>query len=258
MTAPTLFTLVSGFFVPHLSAERNVSRHTAAAYRDALKLLLQFVASARGRSVDQLRIEDLTSDVVLAFLSHLETTRHNTIRTRNARLAAIHSFFRYVLAREPARAEFCQRVLSIPVKKATRPVLGYFQEPELAHLLAQIDRTQPDGERDYLLVALLYDTGARIQELLDLTPRDCRFDSPPFVRLRCKGRRERLCPLLPQTARLITRFLAAENRSPENHEPLLHRRHGDRLTRHGARYLLAKYLDRARSTMPSLRTPTIG
>jgi site-specific recombinase XerD len=258
MTSPTLFTLVSGFFVPHLSAERNVSPHTAAAYRDALKLLLQFVASARGGTVDQLHIEDLTSDVVLGFLAHLETTRRNTVRTRNARLAAIHSFFRYVLAREPALAEFCQRVLSIPVKKALRPVLGYFQEAELAHLLAQIDRTQTSGERDYLLVALLYDTGARIQELLDLTPRDCRLDSPPFVRLRGKGRRERLCPLLPQTARLITRFLATEHRSPEDHEPLLHRRHGDRLTRHGARYLLAKYLVRARASMPGLDRPALS
>ena len=258
MTSPALFTLISGFFVPHLAAERNVSPHTAAAYRDALKLLLQFAASVRGGTVDQLHIEDLTADVVLGFLTHLEAGRHNSVRTRNARLAAIHSFFRYVLAREPALAESCQRVLSIPMKKALRPVLGYFQEPELAHLLAQIDRTTADGERDYLLVALLYDTGARIQELLDLTPRDCRLDAPPFVRLRGKGRRERLCPLLPQTARLITRFLTTEGRSLDDHEPLLHRRHGGRLTRHGARYLLAKYLDRARSSMPSLDRPGLS
>jgi site-specific recombinase XerD len=149
-------------------------------------------------------------------------------------------------------------VLSIPVKKALRPVLGYFQESELGHLLAQIDRTHTAGERDYLLIALLYDTGARIQELLDLTPSDCRFDAPPFVRLRGKGRRERLCPLLPQTARLITRFLATENRSLDDREPLLHRRHGGRLTRHGARYLLAKYLDRARSSMPGLNRPGLS
>ena len=258
MTPPTLFTLVSGFFVPHLSAERNVSRHTAAAYRDSMKLLLQFVANDRGASIDQLRLEDLTPDRVLAFLSHLETKRHNAVRTRNARLAAIHSFFRYVLAREPALAEFCHRQLSIPMKKAVRPVLGYFQEPELVHLLAQIDRTQTDGERDYLLVALLYDTAARIQELLDLTPSDCRFEAPPFVRLRGKGRRERLCPLLPQTARLITKFLASEGRSTEDHEPLLHRRRGGRLTRHGARYLLAKYIARARASMPSLSRPGLS
>ena len=258
MTSPLLFTLVSGFFVPHLSAERNVSPHTAAAYRDALKLLLQFAASTRGVTVDQLCIEDLTADVVLSFLAHLEAARHNTIQTRNARLAAIHSFFRYVLAKEPALAESCHRVLSIPMKKALRPVLGYLQEPELAHLLAQIDRSTPDGERDYLLVALLYDTGARIQELLDVAPRDCRFDTPPFIRLRGKGRRERLCPLLPQTARLIARFLTVEGRSLDDHEPLLHRRHGKQLTRHGARYVLAKYLERARSSMPSLNRPGLS
>jgi site-specific recombinase XerD len=106
-----------------------------------------------------------------------------------------------------------------------RSVLGYLTEAELAHLLAQVDRETPDGERDYLLLALLYDTGARIQELLDVTPRDCHLGSPPFVRIHGKGRRERLCPLLPQTARLITRFLARTARAADAATPLVARRH---------------------------------
>jgi site-specific recombinase XerD len=258
MTGPDLATLVTAFFVRHLAAERNVSRHTTAAYRDALKLLLRFARDVAHRPVAALRFEDLTPDLILQFLMHLETARRNTVRTRNARLAAIHSFFRFVRDRDPALAASCQRVLAIPVKKTTRPVLGYLTEAELAHLLAQVDRSTSDGERDYLLLALLYDTGARIQELLDLTPRDCRLASPPFVRIQGKGRREHLCPLLPQTARLITRFLARTGHAVEAATPLLPNRQGERLTRHGAQYLLAKYLHRARVSMPTLNRAGIS
>ncbi len=255
MTRPDFATLVTAFFVRHLAAERNVSRHTTAAYRDALKLLLRFARGVRHRPVAALRLEDLTPELILQFLDHLETARHNTVRTRNVRLAAIHSFFRYVMDRDPALATACHRVLAIPRKQTTRPVLGYLTEAELAHLLAQVDRSTLTGERDYLLLALLYDTGARIQELLDLTPSDVRLVTPSFVRLRGKGRRERLCPLLPQTARLITRFLARTGRAADAATPLFAHRHGDRLTRHGARYLLTKYLQRARPSMPTLNRP---
>jgi len=258
MTTPDLSTLVTAFFVQYLAAERNVSAHTTAAYRDALKLLLRFVADRRGRSVAQLGIEDVTPPLILDFLIDLETSRHNSIRTRNARLAAIQSFFRYVLEREPALATTCQRVLAIPDKRYVRQVLGYLTESEIAEILHQIDRSTPDGERDYLLIALLYDTGARVQELLDLRPRDFRFASPAFVRLRGKGRRERLCPLLPQTARVVTQYLAARGRSLEDEQPLVRNRRGEPLSRHGARYLLAKYVTRAQVTTPSLKRSGIS
>lgn len=129
---------------------------------------------------------------------------------------------------------------------------GHLSDIELAHLLAQIDRSTQVGERDYLLVALLYDTGARIQELLNLAPCDIRFASPPFVRLCGKGRRERLTPLLPQTARLVRRFLAAAGRREDEVAPLIQNRNAQRLTRHGARYLLDKYVKRAQASLPSL------
>lgn len=258
MTAPDLAAVITAFFVRHLAAEHNASPHTAKAYRDALKLLLRFAATDGRRSIATLTIEDLTPDLILRFLADLETTRHNTVRTRNARLAAIHSFFRYVLERHPECALTCQRVLAIPVKKATRPLLGYLTETEFAHLLGQVDRTTIEGERDYLLLALLYDTGARIQELLDLRPSDVRFAAPAFARLRGKGRRERLCPLLPQTARLVSRYLARVGRPLDDGGPLLRNRSGHPLKRHGARYLLIKYLDLARLSMPSLRRSGIS
>jgi len=253
-----LAPLLTSFFVRHLPTERNASPHTIAAYRDSLKLLLRFVTKIAHCRASDLKVEDLTPDLVLQFLSYLEANRRNSIRTRNARLAAIHSFFRYVFNCEPALAVSCQRVLAIPMKKATRPVLGYLSEDELAHVLDQIDRANPKGERDYLLLALLYDTGARIQELLDLAPNDFQLISPAYVRIRGKGRRERLCPLLPQTARLVTRFLHSGGRSADDHTPLLQNRQGQHLTRHGASYLLRKYLDRARASMPSLRREGIS
>ena len=253
MTGPTLTTLVTGFFVRYLAAERNVSPHTTAAYRDTLKLLLQFTRDLARRPIEALQFEDLAPDVIARFLDHLETVRHNSIRTRNARLAAIHSFMRYVLSREPSLAVACQRVLAMPVKKTTRPLLGYLTEAELAHVLAQIDRSTDEGERDYLLVALLYDTGARIQELLDVMPSDCRLTSPAYIRIRGKGRRERLCPLLPQTARLVAEFLRRTGQRPDDQRPLVCNRRGERLTRHGARYLLLKYVRQASYSMPTLQ-----
>jgi integrase/recombinase XerD len=251
MSTHDLAPAVTAFFLHHLPTERNASPHTIAAYRDTFKLLLRFVGQTT-RPVAMLQIEDLAPDRILAFLTALETTRRNTIRTRNARLAAIHSFFRYVLDTNPALAAQCQRVLAIPLKKSTRPVLGYLSATELAHLLAQIDRSRAFGERDYLLIALLYDTGARIQELLDLAPRDCRLTPPPVVRLRGKGRRERVCPVLPQTARVVARFLSTAGRPVDDPTPLLQNRQGERLTRHGARYLLAKYVKQARLSLPHL------
>ncbi len=227
MNLPTLPTLLSAFFLRYLAVERGVSPHTTTSYRDAIKLLLQFAAARCGRSVDQLLIENLTATQVLEFLADLETSRGNTVRTRNSRLAAVQTFFRYVAGREPALAATCSPVLAIPAKKALRPLLGYLSEQELCHLLAQIDRLAKHGERDYVLLSILYDTGARIQELLDLRPRDFHLEAPAFVCVRGKGRRERLCPLL-QNGR------------------------GGRLGRHGARYILLKYLHRAKRSMPAL------
>jgi site-specific recombinase XerD len=196
--------------------------------------------------------------VVLAFLDSLETTRNNTIRTRNARLAAIHCFFRFVLDSEPAHAAICQRILVISSKKAVRPTLGYLSADEMETLLGQADRSTNKGKRDYLLLALLYDTGTRIQETLDVTPADFHLTSPAFVRVLGKGKKERLCPLLPQTARVVTQFLKAAGRHPEDRRPLFENRRGEKLTRQGARYLLRQYLRQAAKTMPKLNRTRIS
>ncbi len=246
----TLSTLITDFFMTHLAKERNVSGHTVMAYRDTLKMLLCFAAQFLRRTVDHLSFEHLSAEVILEFLNHLENARRNTVRTRNARLAAVHSFFRYVLGREPALASLCQRVLTIPFKKSTQQALGYLSEEEMRNLLSHVDRNVLHGERDYLLLALLYDTGARVHEALNLRPTDFRLESPAFVRISGKGRRERLCPLLPQTARLVSRFITEQGRHLEDSNPLFMNRSGQKLSRHGVRYLLKKYLAIAQQKMP--------
>jgi site-specific recombinase XerD len=258
MRSPELVRFVTDFFRRHLGAERNVSRHTTLAYRDALKLFLRFAADWHHRPVDRLAIADLTPEVVLAFLDSLEARRHNTVRTRNARLAAIHAFFRYVLDCEPSHAALCQRILVIPVKKAVRPSLGYLSAEELKNLLDQVDRSTRAGQRDYLLLALLYDTGTRIQELLDVRPADFHLASPAFVRVLGKGKKERLCPLLPQTARIVSRCFEAEGYRADEMGPLFRNRRGEKLTRQGARYVLKKYLGCAAKTMPRLSRPGLS
>jgi len=258
MKTSDLSGVVTSFFRSHLVAERNVSQHTLHAYRDALKLFLRFAADWHKRQTDSLAIGDLSAEVVLAFLDSLEATRNNTIRTRNARLAAIHCFFRYVFDSDPTHAAHCQRILVISLKKAVRPTLGYLSAEEMETLLAQVDRSTSKGRRDYLLLALLYDTGARIQEALDVTPADFHLTSPAFVRVLGKGKKERLCPLLPQTARVVSRFLEAAGRHVDDDRSLFQNRRGETLTRQGARYLLRQYLSQAAKAMPRLNRAGIS
>ena len=257
MKTTDLSSFVTSFFRSHLTAERNLSPHTMHAYRDALKLFLRFAAAWHKRRADFLAIGDLTVDVVLTFLDSLESVRKNTVQTRNARLAALHCFFRYVLDSDPTQAALCQRILAISSKKAVRPTLGYLSADEVETLLTQVDRSSSKGKRDYLLLALLYDTGARIQEALDMAPTDFHLASPAFVRVLGKGKKERICPLLPQTARVVSRFLEDTGRKLDDRCPLFQNRRGERLTRQGARYLLRQYLSQAAKRLPRLTRPGI-
>jgi site-specific recombinase XerD len=254
----TLADLVTSFFTKHLGAERDASGHTIVSYRDTFRLLLPHAAARTNRSVAMLVIEDLNSDLVLAFLEYLEEERGNSVRTRNARLAAIHSFFSYALTREPALAVQARRVLAIPLKKAPGRLLGYLSDEELRAILAQPDRTTQAGRRDYLVLALLYDTGARVQELVNLRPADFRLDRMPLVRIIGKGRKQRIVPLLPVTAKLVRDHLAQTGRSRDETTPLLRNHRGHTMTRSGVTFVLEKYRRRATEDMPSLRRAGIS
>ena len=240
------------FFADHLPRIRGMSPHTVQSYRDSLALLLRFVAQERGRPVAELDLDDFGTEVVVAFLQHLEDHRHNSVSTRNVRLAALHAFIRYLAARHPERLEQCQRILGIPFKRARSRPIEYFEYEEIRAVLSAVDRSTADGRRDYALLATMFNTGARVQEILDVRPCDLQLTKPLQVRLLGKGRKERLCPLWPETAELLRGLLTESGMDSRSTERLFRNHRGQPLTRFGVRYLLAKYCDRARSSTPTL------
>ena len=243
---------VRGFFADHLPHVRGSSPHTVWSYRDSLVLWLRFVADRQSRPVSRLDLGQLGPAEVLAFLQHLEQHRQNLVATRNVRLAAIHAFFRYVATEEPAHLEHCQRVLAIPFKRSRSRSIDYFDHHEIDAILASITRTTTDGRRDYALLATMFNTGARVQEIVALDVRDLQLDTLPQVRLQGKGRKERWCPLWPQTADLVRTLLAERGREVPPDQPVFRNHRGGRLTRFGVRYLLGKYCARAKGGTPSL------
>lgn len=240
------------FFHEYLTSQRNVSPHTVLAYREALKLLLRFAAARHGKSVDELVLEDLGVDTVLAFLDHLERERKNGAATRNARLAAVHAFCKHVAARDPASLDLCQRVLGVPIKRAPRPVTHYLEREELEAILARVDRSTPAGRRDYALIAFTYQTGVRVEEATTLRACDLQLDLLPQARIWGKGRKERLIPLWPSTAAVLRAWLEERGIDPRGTAPVFVNMRGRPLTRWGVNYVLKKYARAAAATVPTI------
>lgn len=243
--------LVESFFLEHLQRVRGASRHTVVAYRDALRLLFNFLNDTNRRSVADLRLEDLDVEAIAAFLDHLEAQRHNIPATRNCRLAAIRGFFRHLLRHDPTRAAQYHRVLALPAKR-TRVSAASYLEPEEVHLiLGQADRLIPAGLRDRALLLFLYNTGARVSEALDVRVRDIERAGPPQVRLRGKGRKERICPLWRETLKTLAQLPAMRHGPPD--QPIFLNARGNSLTRDGVAYILSKYARLAAHGAPALR-----
>lgn len=248
--SPTMLALVESFFRDRLMRTRGASPHTVRAYRDTLRLLLVFVASQRERDVADLALDDLSVDAILAFLAHLESARANAVASRNARLAAIHSFFRHLVQSDPTRAEQYQRVLAVPAKRTRIPVAQYL-EPEVVRLiLAQPDRTTRSGQRDHALLLFLYNTGARVSEALGVRTAHLNLHAPRQVRLHGKGNKDRICPLWQETAIALEQLLSVQT-DGENGLLFLNRE-GQGLTRDGVAYILNKYTTQAAHSAPAL------
>lgn len=248
----TLARALRAFFSEHMPLTRGLSPHTVHSYRDAFTLLLRFLEARHGCPVVDLDLVHLTPADLVAFLDHLETKRGNGISTRNARLAAVHSFARFVATRHPEHLETCQRLLAVPIKRARARVVEYLEGQELRAMLDAIDRSSVDGRRDHALLLALFNTGARVQEMLDVRPADLQLERPFQVRLRGKGRKERLCPLWPQTAEVLRRLVAERQLGEGSTERLFRNRRGEPLTRFGVRYLLRKYARLGHAAVPSL------
>ncbi len=252
---PTDFSVhVTSFLTHYLAAQRNVSPNTIKAYRDVFTLLLRFCRDVQGIAPERLHLEQIDVPLVEAFLDYLERERKASPRTRNHRLSALHAFFRYVQAEEPARLLQCQQILAIPLRKHARPTVAYLSKEELAAILAQPDLRTPEGRRDAVLLSVLYDTGARVQELVDLSVGDVRLDPPAQLRLLGKGRKMRAVPLMGKTVQLLRNHIP-ENRlvGPEQFDkPLFQNARKQRLSCSGIRYILHKYHIKARDKRPSL------
>jgi integrase/recombinase XerD len=257
MTAPVLIAgLLEAFFTDRLMRERNASPHTVAAYRDTFRLLLDFVQKRLKKTPSTVTVADLDAPLIGAFLEHLERGRGNRARTRNARLAAIHSFFRDVALREPAHAAVIQRVLAMPNKRYDRRLVDFLAREEIEALLAAPDRNTWIGRRDHTLLFLALQTGLRVSELVGLRCDDIILGSGAHVRCSGKGRKERCTPLRRDAVATLRRWL--HERAGEHEDPLFPTERGGAMSRDAVQYLLAKYATVAYKRCPSLKRKRVS
>ncbi|OEO27837.1 integrase [Pseudomonas sp. J237] len=248
--------LLQRFFAERLLQQQAVSPRTVAAYRDAFRLFLTYAEDELGRPPAKLTLHDFDAELILGFLAHLEGERHNTVRSRNARLAAVRAFARYVAVQCPPALLLVQQILAIPMKRFDKPLLGFLGRDEVRALLAAPDASTWCGRRDRVLLKLLYNTGARVSELIGIHVRDLALDVTPSVRLHGKGRKQRTVPLWKETAAEIRHWLAAT--SLQQDQALLPNRWGRPMTRSNVAERIARAVSTATSHCPSLQGRTIS
>jgi len=260
VTRPTNLGIgLQKFFHDYLPKLRGLSPRTTQSYRDSIVLLLKFLATHQSKTVDHLDLDDLTAETITQFLNDLESQRNNSISTRNARLAgAMHTLTRFLAGLHPQNMAALQAILNLPFKRGTTSVpIEYVEENEVQALLASIDRRTISGRRDYALFALMFNIGARVQEIIDLRFLDLRLEPPCQVRLSGKGNKVRICPIWPQTARLLRDLRDEAHAGEKSDSPVFVNRHGGRLTRFGVRYLLRKHIKAACRDIPILESKRI-
>ena len=244
------------FLTEYLAQQRAFSPHTIFSYRDSLKLLLQF-AAGRKRRVTDITVTDLTPARIIAFLDHLEHNRRNDPATRNVRLGAIHSFFDYLGTGWPEHLDQARRVLAIQFKRTVHRTIDYLDAEELRTILNQINRRTVSGRRDYVLLAFMFNTGARVQEVVALQTTDLRLTAPCSVKFLGKGRKKRICPLWPETGRLLQQHIADTAIDPNRPQALFQNNRRTPLTRFGARLILRRHVERAAKDLPALKRKRI-
>jgi site-specific recombinase XerD len=259
---PTDFAkALSHYLSLYLPGQRNVSPNTIKSYRDTFKLLLLYCKQC-GLSIERICLQHLDAPLIVGFLSWLEQDRKSSITTRNQRLACIHSFYRYLQIEDPVGLFQYQKVLSIPMKKAPKPIVHYLTPDALKLILDQPDLSKASGRRDLTMLSVLYDTAARVQELVDLKVRDVRLDPPPILTLTGKGRKTRQVPLMSNTESLLRQYMAETHllQNGMQDRPLFVNRQRRKLTTEGIAFILDKYTSLARavsSIIPDNVTPHV-
>lgn len=250
--APTM----QGFFTERMMTQRRASPNTVASYRDTFRLLLGFAQRRTGKTPSKLQLEDLDAVLIGAFLEHLEIERHNSVRTRNTRLAAVHSLFAYAALRHPEHAAVIQRVLAIPAKRTDRQLVSFLTRDEVDALLAAPDRDTWVGRRDHALLLVAVQTGLRVSELTSLTCGDVELGTGAHLRCHGKGRKERITPLTKQACGVLRVWLAERQGEPD--DPLFPSRRRLSLSRDAVALLVAKHTRVAGQRCPSLSSKTVS
>jgi site-specific recombinase XerD len=251
----TLAPALQAFFTDRLITQRDSSPRTIAAYRDTFRLLLGFAHDQTGKQPFDLDIDDLDAPLIGAFLTHLERDRGNSARTRNARLGAIHSFYRFAALEHPEHAHTIARVMAIPTKRHERSTVCYLDLTEITALLAAPDRDTWLGRRDRALLALTIQTGARVSELVGLRLRDVHLGTGHHIRVLGNGRKKRATPLTGEVTTLLHRWIVERGGGPE--DPLFPTRQGRPLSRYTVGLLVGKYADQAAAACPSLKAKRV-
>lgn len=252
---PTDFaTHLTEFLSVYLPRQKNASRNTIASYRDTFKLLIHFCQEQRGISVEKLNMGMLTHGTIVDFLEWLEKYRKCSIATRNQRLAAIHSFFRYAQYEEPSGILHFQKVIALPVKKASKPSVPHLSPEAMKLLLSQPDKTTAKGRRDLTMLSVLYDSGCRVQELADLRVRDAVLDNPAVLILTGKGNKVRRVPLMKNTLTLLEHYIRENSLDKpwKTDYPLFINKQHNKLTKEGIAYIISQYVVSARKISSSV------
>ena len=249
-TAISFPMLLERFFIDRLIKQRQASPYTVGSYRDTFRLLLRFVQSRLGRSPDRLQFDQIDAPLIDAFLDHLEKTRHIAPRTRNLRLTAIRSFFRYAAYEAPAHIDQIQRVLAMPPKRWNRAQIAFLTRPEIDALLAAPDQRTWSGRRDHALLLIAVQTGLRLSEITGLKRKDVNLDVGAHVRVIGKGRKERVTPLTKNSVAVLRAWL---REIADRHDaPLFPSSRADRLSADAVQYLVSKHVSSANKACPSL------
>jgi len=246
---PTNFAkYLTDFLTIYLSGQKNVSRNTILAYRDTFKLLLRYCQEIKMIPAERITMDTLSTEIITGYLNWLETERNCCISTRNQRLASIHSFFRYVQGEDPIGIYHFQKVISIPIKKYEKELVTHLSPEVMKLILNQPDRNTAKGRRDLTLLSVLYDTGARVQELIDIKVVDIILDSPSVIVLTGKGRKIRRVPLMNNTVNLLKNYISENDlmKQWKNQYPLFVNNQNNKLTKEGVSYILNKYVSMSR------------
>jgi integrase/recombinase XerD len=253
----SLANFMKRFFGHYLPVQKALAVNTMQAYRDAVKLLLCYAADTIGRPVDRLTVEDITEKVVIDFLDYVERQRGCSASTRNARLAAIHSLFAFIAREEPALLPQCRRIRAIPLKRTRHETVDYLEEKEMQAILDGVDINARTGIRDRALLLLLYNTGARVSEIVALKVSDLRLTGAGQVHLLGKGKKHRACPLWPETVTALQDYLKQRTPQEPGIEQLFLNANNAPITRFGIRHVTGKYGAVAQRQCPSIKTKTI-